>query len=79
MTAAMSKTRENILKSAMQLSESDRLLLATELMETVSDDLPGWALDDPGLIAELESRANDGSEGVLWESVQAQLRADLDA
>ena len=73
----MATTREEVLKSAMELSESDRLLLATDLMETASDDLPGWFIDDPGLLAELESRANDGSSGVSWESVKAQLRADL--
>jgi len=75
----MSTTRADVLKSAMELSESDRLLLATELLETVSDALPGWSLDDPHLPAELEARANDGSQGVPWESVQAQLRADLQA
>lgn len=73
----MSTTREQVLKSALELSESDRLLLATELLETVSDDLPGWSLDDPGLDAELESRANDGTPGIPWETVEAQLRADL--
>lgn len=75
----MSTTREDVLKSAMELSESDRLLLATELLETISDDLPGWSLDAPDLSAELEARANDGSQGVSWELVQARLRADLQA
>lgn len=75
----MSMTREDVLKSAMELSDSDRLLLATELMDTVSDDLPGWPLDDPGLNTELETRANDNSQGISWESVQDQLRADLQA
>lgn len=73
----MSATREDVLKSAMELSEADRLLLAAELMDTVSDDLPGWSIDDPGLEAELERRVNDGSQGTSWENVQAQLRADL--
>jgi len=75
----MSTTREQVLKSAMELSESDRLLLATELMDTLSEDLPGSSIIDPGLIAEIESRANDGSQGISWESVKAQLRADLEA
>lgn len=73
----MSATREEVLKSAMELSEADRLLLATDLMETVSGDPPGWSLDDPDLPAELEARLSDGSPGISWESVQAQLRADL--
>jgi len=75
----MSTTREEVLKSALELSESDRLLLATELMELISDDLPGWSIDDPDLLTELETRVADGSPGIPWESVQAQLRADLEA
>ena len=69
--------REQLLKSAMELSEADRLLLATELMETVSEDSPGWSIHDPEFHAEIERRAADGSPGIPWETVQAQLRADL--
>jgi len=61
----------------MELSEIDRLLLATQLMETVSDDLPGWSIDDPDFAAELDRRADDGSAGIPWETVRAQLQADL--
>ena len=75
----MAATREEILKSAMELSETDRLLLATELMETFSDDLPGLSIDNPAFQAELERRAGDGSQGIPWDKVQAQLRADLDS
>jgi len=74
----MSATREDVLKSALELSETDRLLLAAELMETVSDDLPGWSMDDTGFLAELERRAGDGSAGVPWETVRARLQADPD-
>ena len=73
----MPTTREDVLKAAMELHEADRLLLATELMDTISDDLPGWSIDDPDFPGDLERRANDGSPGIPWETVQAQLRADL--
>ena len=75
----MSTTREEVLKTALELSEADRLLLATELMDTVANDPPGWSLDDPELPAEIEARVNDGSPGIPWEAVKAQLRADLEA
>lgn len=74
----MPATREDVLRSAMELSESDRLLLATELMDTVSDEFPGWAIDDPNLPAELERRASDGSDGIPWATVESQLRAELE-
>jgi putative addiction module component (TIGR02574 family) len=73
----MPVTREDVLRSAMELSDMDRLLLATELMDTVADDLPGWSIDDPKFIEELERRVNDGSPGIPWETVKAHLRADL--
>lgn len=74
----MISPREEVLKSAMALSEADRLLLATELLDTVADDGAGWSLDDPALLDELDRRANDGSPGIPWEAVKAHLRADLE-
>jgi hypothetical protein len=74
----MSATREDLFKSALELSEADRLLLATELLDSVSDAPPGCQpADDPEFEAELERRDNDGSLGISWDAVQAQLRADL--
>ena len=75
----MPATREELLRSAMELSETDRLLLATELMETVPDDLPGWSIDDPAFAAELERRSADGSKAIPWDEVQAQMRSDLES
>ena len=75
----MSTTREEVLGTAMELSESDRLLLATELMNTVSDDLSCWSIADSGRIDELDSRVQDGSPAVAWESVKARLQADLES
>jgi hypothetical protein len=75
--AKMSATREDVLKSAMELSETDRLLLATELMETVADDFPGWSIDDPGFAAELDRRTGDGSAGIPWEIVRSQLQGEF--
>ena len=73
----MPATRQELFDSAMKLSEQERLLLATELLNTVADDLPIGTLDDPEFQAELELRANDGSPGIPWTLVEAQLRADL--
>lgn len=73
----MSMTREDVLRAAMELSEADRLWLATELMEGVLGEFPRWALDAPQLLLELESRSHDGSAGIPWESAKAQLRRDL--
>ncbi len=73
----MSTTREEVLKSAMELSEADRFQIATELIDSVAEEWPGWSVDDPDLIAELERRARDGLRCVSWDAVLGQLRADL--
>jgi len=57
----------------MQLSESERLELATELLNSVGEQAPGYRADDPAFIAELERRANDGSPGIPWAEVQQSM------
>jgi len=54
----MSMAREELLKTAMELSESDRVLLATELLELSSEQAFDWSLDDPAFLDELEIRTN---------------------
>jgi putative addiction module component (TIGR02574 family) len=75
----MATNLDDVLKSAMALSTVDRLRLAADLMDSVPDDPPGFAIDDPELLTEVEARSRDGSAGVPWADVQAQLRRDLDA
>jgi hypothetical protein len=66
----MHASRDEVLDAALKLSESDRLLIATRLMDTLSDDLPGLSVDDPGFIDELERRAADAGPMIyaseLW-------------
>jgi len=55
----MQANRDDVLDAALQLSESDRLLIATRLMDTLSEGVVGLSEDDPEFLAELERRAND--------------------
>lgn len=71
----MSADRESVLKAALQLEEGERLLLATELMDSVADQLPGWSLDDPAFLEELDRRSTDGTKGVPWDQIRAELKA----
>lgn len=73
----MSESRETVLKAALELEEGDRILLATQLMESVAENLPGWSVDDPELLEELERRSNDGSTAIPWDQVRDELRAEL--
>lgn len=73
----MSTSHAEILKSALSLPESDRILLATELLDSIEGTPPGLSVDDPNFEAELQRRLNDGKPGVPWEEVRRQLNADL--
>jgi hypothetical protein len=54
---AMPTDRDEILDAALGLPEADRLLIASRLLETLPDDLPGLSEDDRGFLDELERRA----------------------
>ncbi len=52
-------SRDEILDAALKLSESDRLVIATRLMDTLPDDVAGPLEDDPAFLEELDRRAKD--------------------
>ena len=64
---------DQILEAAMQLSEDDRLAIATRLLNTLPDQPPGLAIDDSDLLDELErrrqeqDRTSDVPFGELWQ------------
>jgi putative addiction module component (TIGR02574 family) len=70
-------SHEEILKSALSLSEKDRILLATELLDSIDDSTPGLSVDDPAFLKELERRATDGSPGIPWEEVKRRIESKL--
>jgi hypothetical protein len=69
---AMPIGRDEILDAALKLSESDRLVIATRLLDTLPDDLPGPPEDDPAFLEELDRRAKDTEGWIpaseLWKS-----------
>ena len=73
----MSISHDEVLKSALSLPESDRILLATELLDSLPGTPPGMSIDDPEFEAELERRFADGSKSIPWEIVSQQLDNDL--
>ena len=67
----MASTPDEIIDAALKLPESDRLMIATRLLDTLRDDQPGLSEDDPGFLDELERRANDTGPTIplseLWK------------
>jgi len=60
----MQPSRDDVLTAALNLSEADRLVVATRLMDTLPDDPPGMCWDEPGFLEELERRSQD-SDGAI--------------
>lgn len=73
----MPVVREELLKAALELSEQNRVLLAGELMGSVTDDLASLSVDEAEFLSELARRSSDGSASIPWDQVKAELNADL--
>lgn len=73
----MSTAHDDVLKSALSLPESDRIRLATELLDSLPGTPPGLSIEDPDFLKELERRANDPAPGIPWEEIQRKLQGKL--
>jgi putative addiction module component (TIGR02574 family) len=73
----MSTSNEEIFKSALSLPEADRIILATELLDSFDDSMPCLSVGDPAFLKELERRANDKSPGIPWEEVKLRVESKL--
>lgn len=69
----MPTTRNEVLTAALLLSESDRLVLIGELLETMPDELPFNDSDQAEFHAELERRSTDWQGAVPWEQLRDEL------
>ncbi len=73
----MSMSQEELFKSALALPEGERILLATELLDSIKSPLTHLSSDDPAFLDELDRRANDPSPGIPWEEVKRRLESKL--
>lgn len=64
-------TVDEILTAAMHLSEAERLVIASHLLESLPETMPGLSVDDPGFLEEIERRATDSQPLIaaaeIWE------------
>jgi hypothetical protein len=73
----MSMSQDEVFRSALALSEGDRILLATKLLDSIESSPTQFSVDDPGFLEELERRASDSSPGILWEEVKRSMESKL--
>jgi putative addiction module component (TIGR02574 family) len=59
-----------ILRAALRLPESERLVLVDRLMSTLPEAPNGLSLDDERLLEELDRRDADREGAVPWEQLR---------
>jgi len=69
----MTSTKEELLKAALELSETDRLILANRLLDSVANNTPGLCLDEHALAEELDRRSGQWEGSISWEDLRRQL------
>lgn len=73
----MAISPEELLKSALSLPEADRILLATEILDSVGNSTARRSANDPAFLHELERRANDSSPGIHSDEVKRRTESKL--
>lgn len=66
----MPATADEIVSAAIQLPESDRLAIVSQLLETMGDEDHLSSVDDPDFIEELRRRRNDPADSVPWSQLR---------
>lgn len=67
---------QEILDSALQLPEADRLLVASRLLATLPDEVTADGMDEEEFTAELERRSGDWLGAVSWDDLKASMPSD---
>ena len=66
----MFKTAEEIVSAAIQLPESDRLSIVSQLLETMGDEEHLPRVDDADFIEEMRRRRADPNGAVPWSQLR---------
>ena len=69
-SSAMYSDPHAIFQAALALSETDRLVLVSRLMETMPQESVTASLDDDDLQAEVERRFADQSGSIPWSDLR---------
>jgi len=69
----MSVAHDEILKSALLLPEADRILLATEILDSVAEPMPGMSIDDPNFAEELNRRRASMDDSISASELFSRL------
>ena len=65
-------TTQAIVAAALQLSESERVEIVTQLLETLPEGADCISLDDQGFIEEMERRFVDPAGAISWSELRSE-------
>lgn len=68
----MSQNTNALFEAAMDLSEDERLSLASRIMDTLPPDDLTCSVDDQDLLTELDRRFSDSQGAVAWSELEAE-------
>jgi hypothetical protein len=68
----MQLSSEGVFEAALKLSESDRLVLVSRLLETMPAEEDTTSLSDPSLVEELDRRFGDLEGSMPWSDLRAE-------
>ena len=71
----MPATPKELLEAASKLPETDRLVIASRLMDTLPDDEHGLSVGDSSLLEELDRRRNNRAESIPWQQLRDEWPA----
>jgi len=69
----MSVAHDEILKSALLLPEADRILLATEILDSVAEPIPGMSIDDSNFTERLNRRRASMEDSISASELFSRL------
>ena len=68
----MSQNTNTLFEAAMNLSDDDRLSLASRIMDTLPPDALTCSVDDEDLLAEMNRRFSDPQGSVAWSELETE-------
>ncbi|MFO1006304.1 MAG: hypothetical protein U0929_10125 [Planctomycetaceae bacterium] len=64
------------LEAALQLTEAQRLQLASALIDSVPSEAVKWEIDDPEFLDELDRRLKDGTPAIPWSQIRNEFMSE---
>lgn len=73
------QNRDEVFNAALRLTEEDRWVLVSSLLDSLPNDPPMMDVDDANFHDELRGRSGDQARAVDWRNIHDELRQVINA